>query len=101
MCHKQYSRATQRTVGQRFNEHTDGIHPSSVVQEHIDLTSQPVTSDHVRMLCKEDETRRKVKEAIEIYKDGPSLNRDHGCEIPPPSLAMWNSQPLHLAIKSL
>ena len=35
-------------------------------------------------MCKEDsKNRRKVKKAIEMYKDGPALNRDHGHEIFP------------------
>ena len=51
--------------------------PSSAIQEHSNLTSHPVTVDqaldHVKRLWKEDnKTRRKVKEAIEIYKDGPA-----------------------------
>ena len=43
---------TARAVGKRLREHTDGNHPSSAVQEHISLTSHPV-SDLVKMLCKE------------------------------------------------
>ena len=74
---------TERTLGKRFREHTDGNHPSSAVQEHVDLAGRPVSFDHVKMLCKEDKKTRRVKEAIEMYKDGPTLNRDHGCEIPP------------------
>ena len=81
---KQYIEETERTQGKQFKEHTDGNHPSSAVQEHIDLTGHPVTLDLVKMLCKDDnKTRRRVKEAIEVNKDGPTLNKDHGHEIPP------------------
>ena len=56
-----------RTLGKRFKEHTDGNHPSSAVQEHIDLTGHLVCFDLAKMLCKEDsKIRRRVKEAIEI-----------------------------------
>ena len=56
-------RETERTLGKRFKEHTDGKHPNSVVQEYINLTSHPVTFDHAKMLYKEDKTRRRLKEA--------------------------------------
>ena len=84
VCHKQYIRETERTIAKRFKEHTDSNHPSSTVQEHINLTCHPVTFKLVKMLCKENnKTRRSVKEAIEVYKDGPALNRDHACKILP------------------
>ena len=42
VCHKQYNEETERILGKRFEEHTDGNtdgnQPSSVVQEHNDLT---------------------------------------------------------------
>ena len=74
---------TERILGKRLKEHTNGSHPSSVVHEHIDLTGHRLSFDHVKMLCKEDKTRGRVKETIQIYKDGPTLNRDNGREIPP------------------
>ena len=85
MCHKQYIKETKRTLGKRFKEHTDRNHPSSAVQEHIDLTGLPVSFDLVMILCKQyNKTRRMVKEAIEIYTDGPTLNKDHDLAPPPP-----------------
>ena len=67
-----------------FKEHTDGNHPSCAIQEHIDLTGDSVTLDHVKMLCKDDnKTRRELENVTEIYKEGPTLNRDHSLEIPP------------------
>ena len=72
---KQYIGETGRTLDKRFKEHTDGNHPSSAIQEHINLAHNSVILDHVTM-CKEDnKTRRNVKEEIEIYKDGPALSR--------------------------
>ena len=83
VCHKQYIGDTERILSKRFKEHTDDNHPSSVVQEHINLTSHPVPFNLVKMLCNEDKTRRRMKEAIEIHKDESALNRDHGYENPP------------------
>ena len=56
---------------------------TATTQKPIDLTSHPVTFDLVKMYKEDSKTRRKVKEAIEIYKDGQALNRDHGRKIPP------------------
>ena len=89
MCHKQHIGETDKTPAKRFKEYTDGNHPIYAVQEHIDLTGHPVAFDFVKMLCKEDKTKRKVKESIEIYKHGPAMNRDHSNEIP-------RSSPAHL-----
>ena len=49
VCHKQYIRETERTLGKSFKEHIDGNHPSSAVQEHINLTGHLVTFDRVKM----------------------------------------------------
>ena len=57
MCHKQDVGETERTLGMRFKENTDGNHPSSAIREHIDLTGHQVTLDHVKMLCKDNKTR--------------------------------------------
>ena len=72
---------------------------------NIGLTGHPVTLDHVKMLCEDNKIKRKVKEMIEMYKDGPALNRDQTHAIPTffsslshlTSLVTWNS----LVIKSL
>ena len=77
VCHKQCISKTERTLSKKFKEHTDGNHPSSAIQEYIDLTGNPVTLDIVKMLCNKDQTRKKVKGVIEIYKDGPAVNSDH------------------------
>ena len=84
------------TLGKKFKEHTDCNHPSCGIQEHINLTGHPVTLDLVKM-CKEDtKTRSKVKEAIEIYKDGPALNRDHNHEIPSPNCPPFFTSSSHI-----
>ena len=58
--------------------------PALKSRNTINLTGQPSHFDYVKMLCKENnKTGRRVKEAAEIYNDGPALNRDHGHEVPP------------------
>ena len=75
VCHKQYIGETERNLGKRFNEHTDGNRISSAVQEHIDLTDHPFTFNCITMLHNEDnKTGSRVKEAIEICKDAAALN---------------------------
>ena len=48
----------------------------------MDLTWHPVTLDLIKMVKDDHKTRREVKEAIQIYKDGPALNRNHSSQIP-------------------
>ena len=83
VCHTQCIGKTERKLGKRFKVHSDSNHPSSAIEEYINLTAHPVTLDLEKMLCnKDNKTRRKVREPIEIYKDGPALNRDQRHEIP-------------------
>ena len=50
--------------------------------------------DDVKILAKKDKVfRRKVREAVAIYKIQPALNRDHGQEIQP------NDCPLNIIAK--
>ena len=64
MCHKQYIGEIERTLGKGFKEHTNGNNPSVAVQKHINLTGHLVTFDLVKMLYKEDKTRRKVRRKL-------------------------------------
>ena len=66
----------------RFQEHTDGKHPNSAIEEHTLSTSYHYTMDDTKILVKEDKWfPRKIQEALHIHKRFPALNRDH--EIPP------------------
>ena len=67
----------------RFQEHT-GSDKESAILEHITNTGHSVSLEDVRILAQEPRFRaRKIKEALEIYKRRPSLNRDQGLEIQP------------------
>ena len=83
-CDKEYVGETARSLGTRFKEHTDGKHPNSAVSEHTQETGHLYTLQDVKVLNKEERHfSRKVREAIDIHKRKPALNRDRGHEIPP------------------
>ena len=85
-CEKEYVGETARTLGKRFKEHTDGNH-NSAISEHFENTGHHTSLDSVRILAQEEKWwPRKIKEAIQIHKRRPALNRDQGVEIPPPIL---------------
>ncbi len=85
-CNKEYVDETARTLETRFKEHTDGKHPSSAICEHLS-TSGPghcVEIKDAKILARENNNQaRKIKEAIQIHKRLPVLNRDAGADIPP------------------
>ena len=70
-------------MGTRFTEHTR-IDKESALLEHITNTGHSVSLEDVRILAREPRFgARKIKEALEIYKHKPSLNRDQGLELHP------------------
>ena len=57
---------------------------SSAVNEHQTKTGHEIDWENVKVIGKEEHwVKRKVKEAIAIRRDRPSLNRDQGWELPP------------------
>ena len=76
---------TGRQLGQRIKEHKSSA-PSripSAVKEHSPEAHHTIDCDNVKILDREDrEFPRQVKEAIQIRKHSPALNRDQGLEIP-------------------
>ena len=72
-------------LGQRIKEHKSSA-PSripSAVKEHSTEAHHTIDWDNVKILDREDrEFPRQVKEAIQIRKHSPALNRDQGLEIP-------------------
>ena len=91
-CDDSYIGETARSLGQRFQEHQ--THDQSAIKEHLSASGHSVSLDDVRILTSEARLdARKVKEAIEIYKRRPSLNRDQGVEIPPILLQLVNRLP--------
>ena len=56
----------------------------TAVGEHCKDTGHNIPWDNVRIIASENTTsRRKIREALEISVNNPSLNRDSGYEIPP------------------
>ena len=80
-CHHNYVGETARALGTRIKEHTDG-NCFSAVNDHLSYNSHHVGD--VKVLAQEDRTyARKIREALEIHKSRPTLNRDPGIEVPP------------------
>ena len=82
-CEDSYVGETARKMGTRFTEHTRSDKESALL-EHITNTGHSVSLEDVRILAREPRFgARKIKEALEIYKHKPSLNRDQGLELHP------------------
>ena len=97
MC-ENYVGETGRSLGVRMSEHTDGKHQSSAIHEHTQNTGHRLGMDDVRILQREEKWfPRKIKEAMEIHKKQPPLNRDRGHEIHPTLLQLLaRDQPGHV-----
>ena len=82
-CPENYVGETACAMGKRFEEHkrTD---KESAVKEHTLASGHSISFEDVRILaCEPRYNARKIREALEIYKSKPSLNRDQGVEVPP------------------
>ena len=81
-CSRLYVGETSRTLGKRLEEHKKTT--ASAINEHCQNTGHQIDWKNVRILGKEDHwMKRKIKEAIEIRRKKPSLNRDQGWDLPP------------------
>ena len=82
-CDDSYVGETARKMGKRFEEHAKSDKESAVL-DHITTTGHNISLEDVSILAQEPRFgARKIKEALEIYKRRPSLNKDQGLEIPP------------------
>ena len=67
----------------RFDEHSKSDKESALL-EHLKKSGHSISFDDVSILSSEPRyNARKIKEALEIYKHKPTLNRDQGYEIKP------------------
>ena len=84
-CPKSYIGQTGRQLGDRLKEHKSKA-PSrtpSAVQEHSTNSNHSIDWDNIKILNREDrDYPRQVREALQIRKHTPQLNRDQGLEIP-------------------
>ena len=87
-CDDFYVGETARALGKRFQEHTSTDRESAVL-EHLRSTGHSLSFEDVRVLASEARFQeRKVREALEIHKRRPSLNRDQGYEVAPVLLSL-------------
>ena len=93
-CPSTYIGETARSMGKRYEEHAKSD-KESAVREHTLSSGHSISFEDVRILaCETHYNSRKIREALEIYKAKPSLNRDQGVEIPPVLLQLLQpSQP--------
>ena len=83
-CDSTYIGETARALDARFKEHSS-IKRSALtaVGEHCKEHQHSLTWENVSVLAREDNTsRRKIREALEIQQEKPTLNRDTGQMVP-------------------
>jgi len=75
---------TGRSLETRFKDHMNLRTSNSAVSEHMKQTGHCLSKEGAKIITSdENQTRRKVKEAITIRQQRPTLNRDQGTELPP------------------
>ena len=88
VCEDSYVGETARKLKTRFDEHRKSDTQSAIL-EHMKKTGHSLSFENVNILVSEPKLpSRKIREALEIYKRRPSLNRDQGQEIPPVLLGL-------------
>ena len=82
-CDDFYIGETGRKMGQRFKEHMSSDKESAVL-DHLKKTGHRFSFDDINILARENYfASRKTREALEIHKYKPTLNKDGGWMIPP------------------
>ena len=75
---------TASPFGTRFKEHVAITRASTTaVGDHLKLSGQTLDMSSFSILAREEDMfKRRVREAIEIFCQAPTLNRDADCEFP-------------------
>ena len=90
-CDDFYVGETVRALGTRFAEHVKSDKQSAVL-EHLKATGHSFSFDDVSILAREPNYHaRKIKEALKIHLNKPTLNKDQGLEIAPVMLQLLTS----------
>ena len=80
-CGEHYIGETARTLEKRLGEHQKQT--TSAIQEHQSQANHEIDWEGVKILDKESvDVKRKIKEAIHIRRQRPTLNRDGGYDLP-------------------
>ena len=83
-CDDFYIGETARSMGTRFKDHT-GRDRESAVLAHVRNTGHSISLEDVNILVQNQPHyhSRKIREALEIHKAAPTLNKDQGAEVDP------------------
>ena len=77
-----YVGETKRPLSVRFKEHCK-LDKTTAVGEHCLETGHSVSLTNTKVLAREEDWfKRKIKEAINIRQQQPSINRDQGYHLP-------------------
>ncbi|XP_072046843.1 uncharacterized protein [Amphiura filiformis] len=82
-CTDTYVEETARALATRVKEHTRTTAPLTAVGEHKSNHQHDISLDNVEVMGREDHFwNRKIREALEIKTQRPTLNRDAGYDLP-------------------
>ena len=91
-CDDFYIGETSRKMGVRFKEHLKSDKESAVL-DHVKATGHSFSFEDVSILAREAYyAPRKTREALEIHKYKPQINKDAGWIIPPVMLDLLPAQ---------
>ena len=82
-CKQQYVGETARSAETKVNEYLNPKrNPPTAIQEHLSIHKHKMQMKSFSILTSEPkETNRRIKEAIQIKKHQPTLNRDTGLQL--------------------
>ena len=91
-CDDSYIGETARSLGTRLKDHTGKDKESSILS-HIKKTGHSISLEDVSILVQNQPQyhARKIREALEIHKAAPTLNKDQGAEVAPVLLQLLPS----------